>query len=93
MPLQGVRVSELAVRHAEESLLDTEPAQLELQGLAGRLAAQQEHHNAVERGLEMQGTTLGSSPDVDGCPMAAVRSVNKLCIMCHFRNLQAYQQL
>ena len=43
------------MRHAEESLLDTEPAQLELQGLAGRLAAQQQHHNAIERGLEMQG--------------------------------------
>lgn len=56
--MQGLRVSELAVRHAEENLLDAEPAQLELQGLAGRLAAQQEHHNAVERGLEMQGAAL-----------------------------------
>ena len=44
------------MRQAEESLLDTEAAQLELQGLAGRLAAQQHHHNSIERGLEMQGT-------------------------------------
>lgn len=43
------------MRQAEESLLDTEAAQLELQGLAGRLAAQQDHHNSIERGLEMQG--------------------------------------
>lgn len=52
------------MRHAEESLLDTEPAQLELQGLAGRLAAQQHHHNAIERGLEMQGLLPNYCADV-----------------------------
>lgn len=55
MSVQGLRQAGLAVKEAENGLLDVAPAQLELQGLTGRLAAQSQHHNAVKRDLELQG--------------------------------------
>ena len=50
-----MRKTELAVRQAENGVLDAAPARLELQGLSARLAAQQQHLASTRHGQELQG--------------------------------------
>ncbi|KAA6423269.1 MAG: flagellar associated [Trebouxia sp. A1-2] len=50
----SIRHAELAVRQAENGVLDAAPAQLELQGLTGRLAAQQQQLASTRQAQEMQ---------------------------------------
>ncbi len=56
--IQSIRHAELAVRQAENGVLDAAPAQLELQGLTGRLAAQQQQLASTRHAQEMQGTDM-----------------------------------
>ena len=56
--VQSIRHAELAVRQAENGVLDAAPAQLELQGLTGRLAAQQQQLASTRQAQEMQGTNI-----------------------------------
>lgn len=56
--IQSIRHAELAVRQAENGVLDAAPAQLELQGLTGRLAAQQQQLASTRHAQEMQGTDI-----------------------------------
>lgn len=53
--LQSIRHAELAVRAAEDGVLDTAQARLELQGLSSRLAAQQQHMASTRQDQELQG--------------------------------------
>ncbi|KAL0048978.1 hypothetical protein WJX82_003679 [Trebouxia sp. C0006] len=57
---QSIRHAELAVRQAENGVLDAAPAQLELQGLTGRLAAQQQQLASTRHAQEMQGALAHS---------------------------------
>ncbi|DBA92223.1 hypothetical protein WJX77_001787 [Trebouxia sp. C0004] len=57
---QSIRHAELAVRQAENGVLDAAPAQLELQGLTGRLAAQQQQLASTRHTQEMQGALAHS---------------------------------
>lgn len=58
--MQSIRQAELAVRQAENGVLDATSARLELQGLTGRLAAQQQQLASSRHAQELQG--IGSCP-------------------------------
>ena len=55
--LQSIRHAGLAVRAAEDKVLDTAQARLELQGLSSRLAAQQQHLASTRQNQELQGNS------------------------------------
>ena len=53
--LQSIRRAELAVRAAEDGVLEAAQARLELQGLTSRLAAQQQLLATTRHEQELQG--------------------------------------
>ncbi|KAL3156946.1 Cilia- and flagella-associated protein 74 [Trebouxia sp. C0009 RCD-2024] len=57
---QSIRRAELDVRAAEDGVLDTAQAQLELQGLASRLAAHQQQSAAARQQQELSGALAHS---------------------------------
>ena len=62
--MQSIWQAELNVRQAENAVLDTAQARLELQALTGRLADQQQHLGAMRRKQELQGCLHMSSTAV-----------------------------
>jgi len=58
--VQDIKHAELAVRQAENGVLDAAPAKLELQGLTSRLAAQQQHLASTRHEQELQGNAASS---------------------------------
>ena len=80
--MQSIRQAELAVRQAENGVLEAASDRLELQGLTGRLAAQQQQLASSRHAQELQGDGRLPATYVTHRLLCSCKHINK-CQQTH----------